>query len=181
MLPIAVAVALLAFGLPRPAEAGSSTPDSKERFDPDKVVMMLSYAELRCLALNVYHEARGETPLGMLAVAKVTLNRVGDSRFADTVCGVVHQAGRDGSCQFNWACKANLRDPREGEAWQAAQMAAIRAVSGAPDPTRGAQYFTQMTLRPDWARHKIAPVIIDSHVFFRLAEPGEQVAGSHFR
>jgi len=53
----------------------------------------------------------------------------------------------------------------------------VRAVAGVPDPTRGAQYFMQMTLRPDWARHKIAPVVIGSHVYFRLAEPGEQVAG----
>ena len=34
-------------------------------------------ADLHCLALNVYHEARGEDLEGRLAVAAVTLNQVG--------------------------------------------------------------------------------------------------------
>ena len=32
--------------------------------------------ELGCLAMNIYHEARGETEKGKLAVAAVTMNRV---------------------------------------------------------------------------------------------------------
>ena len=48
--------------------------------------------ELHCLAKNVYHEARGESKAGKLAVAHVTLNRVHSDEFPDTVCGVVYQA-----------------------------------------------------------------------------------------
>jgi len=36
----------------------------------------LDQRELRCLAMNVYYEARGEQPEGQLAVAHVTLNRL---------------------------------------------------------------------------------------------------------
>ena len=32
--------------------------------------------ELGCLAMNIYHEARGEPEMGKLAVAAVTMNRV---------------------------------------------------------------------------------------------------------
>jgi hypothetical protein len=63
-------------------------------------------SELDCLASNVYWEARAEPRLGQIAVAAVTLNRVADPGFPDTVCGVVRQGeerGRD-RCQFSWYC-----------------------------------------------------------------------------
>lgn len=53
--------------------------------------------ELRCLALNIHFEARGESDHGKIAVAMVTLNRVKSKRFPDTICGVVKQRN-----QFSW-------------------------------------------------------------------------------
>jgi N-acetylmuramoyl-L-alanine amidase len=50
---------------------------------------------LLCLALNVYHEARGETVEGQVAVAMVTMNRAGwDTR---NVCPTVYKPR-----QFSW-------------------------------------------------------------------------------
>ena len=48
-------------------------------------------SELDCLARNIYHESAGQPEEGMVAVGVVTLNRVGDSRFSSSVCGVVNQ------------------------------------------------------------------------------------------
>ena len=53
--------------------------------------------ELRCLALNIHFEARGESDHGKIAVAMVTLNRVKSNKFPDTICGVVKQRN-----QFSW-------------------------------------------------------------------------------
>ena len=36
---------------------------------------MLAQGALLCLALNIYHEARGEPLKGQIAVASVTMNR----------------------------------------------------------------------------------------------------------
>ena len=47
--------------------------------------------EVQCLAQNIYYEARNEPEEGKVAVGLVTLNRTQDSRFPDSVCGVVHQ------------------------------------------------------------------------------------------
>ena len=47
--------------------------------------------EIRCLAENIYFEARSESTAGRIAVALVVLNRVEDRRFPDSVCGVVKQ------------------------------------------------------------------------------------------
>lgn len=54
-------------------------------------------AELRCLALNIHFEARGESDHGKIAVAMVTLNRVNSKRFPETICSVVKQKN-----QFSW-------------------------------------------------------------------------------
>ena len=48
--------------------------------------------EVRCLAENIYHEARNQGTAGWLAVAAVTMNRVIDNRFPNTICEVVFQA-----------------------------------------------------------------------------------------
>jgi len=47
--------------------------------------------QVECLAKNIYFEARNEPFAGQLAVALVTLNRVYDDTFPNTVCDVVYQ------------------------------------------------------------------------------------------
>ena len=76
--------------------------------------------EVRCLAENIYFEARSESTAGRMAVALVVLNRVEDKRFPDTVCGVVKQtkyypSGRIDlhSCQFSWYCDGKSDTPTE--------------------------------------------------------------------
>lgn len=56
-----------------------------------------SVNELKCLAEAVYHESRGESYYGRLAVAQVVMNRVRDPRWPNTICGVVFQYR-----QFSW-------------------------------------------------------------------------------
>ena len=63
--------------------------------------------DLRCLAENIYFEARGEPLRGQYAVAEVTLNRVASPHFPDTICDVVHDTRWDSRRQrrvahFSW-------------------------------------------------------------------------------
>ena len=50
--------------------------------------------EVKCLAQNVYFEARDQPTKGQIAVALVTLNRVNSRRFPNNICKVIHQASR---------------------------------------------------------------------------------------
>jgi len=62
---------------------------------------------LDCLALNIYKEAGYEPFEGKVAVAQVTMNRVEDPRFPDSVCDVVYQKNAFTArvvCQFSWYC-----------------------------------------------------------------------------
>lgn len=173
----ALAVALLA-GTALPANAPLPTPANLETIKaqaPKRIVARmpnLSASELRCLALNVYWEARGEPEAGLAGVAHVTLNRVGAEGFPNTICGVVHQGGREGPCQFHWYCDDRPDDPQPGAQWTEAEDAARRAAtSGEPDPTNGALYFHNRHLKPGWAAARVGTRIIGQHVFFRL--PGD--------
>lgn len=71
--------------------------------------------QIGVLALNMYHEARGDGHDAMLAVGEVTLNRVKRSRWPDNVCDVVYQRS-----QFSWTHTINNHTPDEEESWNIA-------------------------------------------------------------
>ena len=54
-------------------------------------------SELDCLATNIYFESRGEPEAGQFLTGFITMNRVNDKRWPNTVCKVVYQPG-----QFEW-------------------------------------------------------------------------------
>ena len=47
--------------------------------------------DMNCLARNIYYEAANEPEEGKVAVGMVTINRVKDPHYADSVCRVVHE------------------------------------------------------------------------------------------
>ena len=66
--------------------------------------------DFNCLVEALYHEARSEDIVPMLAVANVILNRVKHKKFPNTICEVVHQGKywkdnpvRD-KCHFSYWC-----------------------------------------------------------------------------
>jgi spore germination cell wall hydrolase CwlJ-like protein len=66
--------------------------------------------EANCMAVAVYHEARGETLEGQLAVARVIMNRAASGKYPTTWCGVVKQPW-----QFSFVtCRASMRTRRRG-------------------------------------------------------------------
>jgi spore germination cell wall hydrolase CwlJ-like protein len=59
--------------------------------------------EIGCLALTIYHEARGESERGKIAVGYVVMNRTRSVLFPANVCAVVRQGGPQyHHCQFSW-------------------------------------------------------------------------------
>lgn len=110
-----------------------------------------------CLARNIYHEARGESYLGKLAVAKVTINRTKDPKFPDTICDVVYQPG-----QFSWTVLGPRRT--DAESISIAQ----RAMRGRHELSQfDALYFHNKSVSPYWA-HKFKKIkTIGTHAFYR--------------
>ena len=64
--------------------------------------------ELKCMAENIYFEGRAEPMVGKVAIGKVVMNRIEDTRFPNSICGVVKQ----GPVRESWKTKKdpNLAD-----------------------------------------------------------------------
>lgn len=118
---------------------------------------------IECMALNIYHEARGEPELGMEAVAWVTLNRVESESYPDDICKVVYQPS-----QFSWTTKKD-QTPYETESWEKALDVAdyVLDESNTDDPTDGALYFHNRKVKPKWSRKFIRTQKIGNHIFYR--------------
>ena len=65
-----------------------------------------------CLALALYHEARGESYQAQLMVAKVIINRVESKRWPSSVCGVVME-----DRQFSFVRKGKVPRAKNKRAW----------------------------------------------------------------
>lgn len=140
-------------------------------------------SEFRCLALNVYWEARSESALGQFAVAAVTLNRVAHKRFPGTICGVVQQGGaeRRHRCQFSWWCDGKSDVPTNRAAWQAAKSIAYTALFfDPPDPTGGALWYHADYVNPSWSKAMSHTATIGRHIYYRksMEADGRMIASN---
>lgn len=131
-------------------------------------------AERGCLAQAIYHEARGESEVGQLAVANVIVNRARSGKFPSTLCGVIYQNADKGyhRCQFTFACDGRDDTPGERRAWARsaalaedvyAEFALGDAVGAVPG---SALYYHTTNVRPNWANTYSAVAQIGSHIFY---------------
>ena len=137
--------------------------------------------QISCLARNVYYEARGESLEGQKAVALVTLNRVENSMFPDTICGVVNERktvkGRT-KCQFSWRCESHT-NPRKAvrqshESYQAALTAILEYETLTTTlVTKDTLFFHAKHVRPFWRKVKQRLTRIDNHIFYDQ-KPGDR-------
>ena len=117
-------------------------------------------AETMCLAKNIYFEGRGESTIGQLAIGLVTLNRVKNKRFPQSICKVVWQKGRNRRdklvAQFSWTLDGNSNTPKTRTSlWNriyrlAEAMTAGGSLSNFKDITGGALFYHAKYMDPKW-------------------------------
>ena len=145
-----------------------------------------------CLALNMYHEARGQGTAGLFAVSAVVLNRVNDTRFPNSVCEVVEQGPVRESwktrkneslseskrkyypiknrCQFSWFCDGKSDTPRNKKKYEELLDLAKLIMYNElilVDITDGALFYHADYVTPGWAKTKQKTVEIQDHIFYR--------------
>lgn len=85
--------------------------------------------ELLWLACGVYFEARNQSTEGQYWVAQSILNRVQDSRWPNTIEGVVRQGEeRKHKCQYSFMCDGKPERIKNQAAWQTAVDIAVAAM-----------------------------------------------------
>jgi spore germination cell wall hydrolase CwlJ-like protein len=125
---------------------------------------------LDCLTRNIYWEAASEPFEGKVAVAQVTLNRVEDGRFANTVCGVVYQKNvfyQKVVCQFSWFCEGNHKIRAVHKPmWQESELVAKKVLleNFRLPGMKNALYYHADYVNPNWRKPKIDQ--IGRHIFY---------------
>ena len=108
------------------------------------------------LAKVIYAEARGESYTGQVAIGAVVLNRVKDSRFPNTIAGVIYQP---------WAFTAVNDGQINLEPNSTAYQAADDALNGW-DPTYGSvYYYNPKTATSSWIYTTTYVTQIGNHIF----------------
>ena len=186
-----ILVAFIAFGVVK--ISGSPLPETiyiVKEIEPEPEPE-IDINQMHCLATNIYHEARGESFAGKVAVGNVTLNRVNHIKYPDTICDVVYQARlREDwrgdlvpvrhKCQFSWYCDGMSDDivlrTDQGIvikdhmfAWEQSLDIAGRIIQGQVlDITDGStHYFNSDLADPSWANELALVVEIDNHSFHK--------------
>jgi hypothetical protein len=126
-------------------------------------------AEADCLARAIYFEARSESEVGQLAVAKVVLNRVKDPAYPKSICQVVYQGSqRPNACQFSFACDGISDEPKQHEAWKKSKQMASRALAGdqSIQILGAATYYHADYVTPKWSSSFKRLIKIGRHIFY---------------
>lgn len=126
-----------------------------EPVNNDENILWITQKEFKCLADNVYYEARGEPLRGQIAVARVTLNRAEDKR--TDVCSVVYA-----KYQFSWTLK-KPKPIKDAKAYEVAKQAAWLA----KDDSLPAYYFHNKHVKPLWRLAFTKLETIGNHIFYK--------------
>lgn len=147
---------------------------AEDAYVPTVKKVKLADGEKTCLAQAIYHEARGESREGQLAVANVIINRAFSKKYPQTICGVVFQNADKGryKCQFTFACDGRSDIGTERAAWNRSVKLAETAfqefqVGDRPGVIPDSALFYHTTsVSPGWGNkfHRVAT--IGSHIFY---------------
>ena len=161
---------------------------------PSNEIVKISQEEIECMAVNIYHESKNQSKLGMIAVARVVMNRVIDRRFPNTVCEVIYEGPvteswktrqdpdlpdservyypRRDRCQFSWYCDGKpdeIISKKNNIAWRMAQDVAIEvmAFDKYNGIVEGATHYHADYVDPAWNKTITLVTHIDDHIFYR--------------
>lgn len=124
--------------------------------------------DTECLAIAMYHEARGEGRIGMESVARVIYNRVKHPNWPNGICEVVLQKS-----QFSFVGDRNTDRIKSWESFKTAVFIAVdlldnKGFEKKDSPVRNALFFNSFTSRTQWAYARSRKFIatIGNHHFF---------------
>lgn len=128
--------------------------------------------DIKCLTLNIFHEARSESTKGQRAVASVTLNRVASKHYPNNICDVVYQKNWDRIRkryvgQFSWT-EFDTPPKITSKAWFRAWKIAKKAHKEKDKiQLKGALFYHANYIKPSWAKKKKRIARIGRHIFYK--------------
>ena len=137
----------------------------------------LDAKEVECMAKNIYYESRSEPIEGQIAVAQVTLNRVQDTRFPNTICevvkqGLTYESGHPikNKCQFSWYCDGKSDKMKNHDLETKVLITVYETLSlwyQGIDITEGATHYHADYVNPGWAKKLRYTTRIGTHKYYK--------------
>ena len=183
------------------AMANTLTPREKWTIEPDGTIFqimpeikVIGLKDEFCLAQNIFFESGIDTQKGMYAVADVTLNRVENSRYPNSICEVVYQSvmrenwktkqypdlpdedriyePARNKCQFSWFCDGKTDVvPIDSVNWKKAKEVAFNILYSNTERgiTDGSTHYHATYVVPNWIEDRGMKRIgrIGLHIFYR--------------
>ena len=120
--------------------------------------------QANCIAVAIYHEARGESVEGQLAVARVIMNRAASGKYPPSWCDTVKQPW-----QFSFV--RNYQFPytdQDCDAWRKAVAITRLAIGDAiPSLDNDVLWYHADYVAPSWGRRLTRVNKIGTHIFYR--------------
>lgn len=120
--------------------------------------------DCRYLAEVGYHEARGESDLGVAAVMSVVLNRKNTmGRWPNDVKSVVYDR-----CQFSYTCQTKIKKLKDFVQRERMYNLAWKVLQNGPlEYLKGATHYHTAKVNPFWSKKLKVITRIDNHIFYR--------------
>ncbi|AZZ36774.1 hypothetical protein CIK05_08205 [Bdellovibrio sp. qaytius] len=116
-----------------------------------------------CMVCNCYHETRGESQEGKIAVAKTVLSRAESKSFPGTVCKVVYQPW-----QFSWtrdrhSDNINAKSFIDNRSLKDCRAAVDKAIDEGPNGL--IFFYNPRAVSPAWAKRVKSCGKVGRHIF----------------
>lgn len=162
---VCITISLFAFNLKAQRDELEIRKEVLEENQAHLISKNIKKTDLNWLALNIYHEARGESLEGMLAVGVVTLNRVKSNRFPNSIEEVVKQRN-----QFSWYWDGKTDTVYDEVSWETCRSIAKILLTNKElkifKKLDGVLYYHANYVRPSWSRSFERVATIDNHIFY---------------
>jgi spore germination cell wall hydrolase CwlJ-like protein len=135
--------------------------------------------QIKCMAINIYHEAASEPYMGQIAVARVVMNRVLHG-FAINPCHVIYQKTKRVNseteqttihCQFSWVCQGKKEPSKDNPQYIQANEIATKVIdhdSWKDEISSNILFFHNTTVNPRWPYYK--EFKIGNHIFYSTTD-----------
>ena len=122
--------------------------------------------QANCIAVAVYHEARGESLEGQLAVARVIMNRAASGKYPGSWCATVKQPW-----QFSFVNPRSGQYPavdQQSASWKKALgVTRLATANAVPTLSSDVLWYHADYVAPSWGRRLTRASKIGTHIFYR--------------
>jgi spore germination cell wall hydrolase CwlJ-like protein len=126
-------------------------------------IKLPSQSDIYWLTQNIYHEARNQSLLGQLMIGMVTLERLNDGRWGDSIKSVVTARK-----QFSWYSDGKSDIPQNKKVYKEIKKVALLSIMlYSSSEIDGVMFYHNDSVNPYWTKSMVKYTTIGNHIFYK--------------